>query len=927
MPLKVYIGDKFSHIHETEIFNSLIKELKKKFDQSEELIILIGNYYYNNQEFDATIIKKNSIIVIDFKKYGGEIVFSENGKWFAGSKEVKGGNRVNPFIQLRSNKFSLLNFFKNNEHLIIKSDKAINYGHINAMVIFHDPIKFDKKNLSPNLRQWFHITDFDNCIQLIENIRDSEINYTNEEMLNIINVLNVDDYFQFEDSVDQVRKKYNSVKTKHELTESQLNALKLISGFIDDETKKIFILNGAAGTGKTYLIKEIVTLLLEKEKSDFKILAPTGRACSNIREKIIHDVRTIHSQIYERTPDNDVKIKADDEEETKIYELYFDIKNNVDSVETLYIIDECSLLSDKFYKSEIFNFGSNKLLSDVLKYIKLLDSNRKLILIGDDKQIQRGNFEISSLNTEYFKKELNIEIDNCELNEIVRYRENSTILKSATKIRESIESEIYNEFTIKPDGNSIIKLNKESIHEIYASLDKEKSVIIKYKNEDCNKTNQWVKTNVMHNKLEVVMGDLLMFYKNYFLRKTNSYSNFPDYDHISNGEIGKVTWIGNSEQIPVRYGRKNPKEILLKFHDIKIQLSNGSEHLIKIFDNFIFSDKTEITNEELIGFMVRFTKEFQLKNGEWPNPNKIGPVNYYKAIQSDEYFNAARVKHAYSITCHKAQGSEWQNVVVDFNGFTGYKEDFFRWSYTAITRAVDKLFIINEPKIYPYIKLNWTDNYTVLDTDIVNILFFNKSNISSENLQELSVIFAIPNDNSEFFKFFTFLYGIFLPKQIAIDKVEHNLRGYYVRYHLNKSDKKAALNFTFDNNYNFRKPTIVNNATNDNQFATECINYILDYNYEFDINTSIDSVNNLLIKKFIADLSNVLKKIELKILSIEHLEYIERIVFKKNIELCVLHFNYNDDGFFTTVRPIKATSNEIIQEIKIVVNDLKNYTN
>ena len=927
MPLKVYIGEKFSYNHETKIFDSLIKKLKEEYDKSDELIILIGNYYYNNQEIDATIIKKNTVIVIDFKKYGGIIKFSENGKWYAGNEEVKGGNKINPFIQLRTNKFALVNFFKNNQSEIIKSKKTLNYGQINAMIIFHNSINFDKKFLTPNLRKWFHITDFDHCLELISKLTDEEINFTNDEILNITKVLNVTDYYSFDKSDEIKIKDFNLLKVKYELTNSQKDALNLISKFIDNREMNIFILNGAAGTGKTYLIKEIVSLLLEKEKSDFKILAPTGRASSNIREKIIHDIRTIHSQIYERTPEKDKEINQDGNEDTKIYELYFDIKKNIDSEETVYIIDECSLLSDDYYKSEIFNFGSNKLLSDVLNYIKLSNSNRKLILIGDDKQIQRGKYEISSLNKEYFKNEYNIVTDNFELNEIVRYKENSSILKNALKIRESIENNIYNEFILDSDEFNVFKLNKENIKDYYFNLDKKNTIIIKYTNEDCNRTNQWVKTKILQKNIGVEVGDILMFHKNYFLRKTSSFSDFPLYEHIHNGEIGEVIWVNDNPEVIVQgYGRGIPKKVRLVFRDIKINLPDGREYFIKIFENYLFSNESEISREELIGLLVKFTKDYKDKNNEYPNPKKIGAKKYYEAIQSDVYFNSARVKHAYSITCHKAQGSEWKNVLVDFCGFTGYKEDFFRWSYTAITRAVENLYIINDPKIHPYVNINWSDNTNCLDFSINNILFFNKSNTAKTEVKELSDILSIPDNIPEFSELFSFLYKIFLKNKIVIDKVEHNLNGYYVRYYLNKSDKKAALNFIFDGQYKFKKPTIVKKATNDDKFANDCLDYICNDNYEYDLNNLINSVKNDFIRRFIIYLSSKIQNRNIKILLIEHLNYTERIVFRKNNNLCILDFNYNDDGFITTVRPIKTNSNEIVKEIKIVVNDLKNYT-
>lgn len=925
MPLKVYIGEKFSHKHETEIFNSLIKKLKEQYDKSDELVILVGNFYYNNQEIDATIFKKNAVIVIDFKKYSGAIKFSENGKWYAGNEIIKGGNKINPFVQLRTNKFALVNFFKNNHYSILKSNKEINYGHIQAMVIFHNKISFQENTLPYNLQKWFHITDFDHCIEIINKLTDEEISFTNEEILNIIKVLNVTDYYSFDKSDEINIKNFNSIKVKHELTKSQLQALNFISEFIENKDKKIFILNGAAGTGKTYLIKEIVNLLLEKEKSDFKILAPTGRACSNIREKIIHDVRTIHSQIYERSPDKEEALNQDGDEDTKIYELNFKIKKNIDSEETVYIIDECSLLSDNYYKNEIFNFGSNKLLSDVLNYIRLNNSNRKIILIGDDKQIQRGKCELSSLNRDYFNKEHNIETDSFELNEIVRYKENSSILKNALKIRKSIKNNAYNEFIIDSDEIDIFKLNRENIKDYYHNLDKTNTVIIKYTNKDCNRTNQWVKTEILQKNVSIDVGDILMFHKNYFLRKTNSSSEYPEFDYINNGEVGIVKWISASPEIINQvYGRGIPKKIRLAFRDIKIRLSNGKEYAIKIFENYLFSDESEINREELIGLIVRFTKDYKNKYNEYPNPKKIGVKKYYEAIQSDEYFNSARVKHAYSITCHKSQGSEWKNVVVDFSGFTGYKEDFFRWSYTAITRAVEKLYIINDPKIHPYVNINWADNSNCLDFSINNILFFNKSNTTKTEIQELSSILSIPSNIPEFSELFSFLYEIFLKNKIVIDKVEHNFKGYYVRYYLKKSDKITALNFIFDGQYKFKKPTIVKNATNDEKFAIDCLEYICNNNYEYDLNISISTTENIFIKSFIIYLHEKLNSKNIKILLIEHLNYIERIFFGKNKDLCIIDFYYNDNNFITSVRPEKTNSIEIVEEVKTLINDLKN---
>jgi exodeoxyribonuclease-5 len=68
-----------------------------------------------------------------------------------------------------------------------------------------------------------------------------------------------------------------------------------------------------------------------------------------------------------------------------------------------------------------------------------------------------------------------------------------------------------------------------------------------------------------------------------------------------------------------------------------------------------------------------------------------------KKIKEDEFFNALQIKFAYAITCHKSQGGQWENVFVDLGYFTEDMLDksYLRWLYTALTRASQKLYLIN----------------------------------------------------------------------------------------------------------------------------------------------------------------------------------------------------------------------------------------
>lgn len=71
-----------------------------------------------------------------------------------------------------------------------------------------------------------------------------------------------------------------------------------------------------------------------------------------------------------------------------------------------------------------------------------------------------------------------------------------------------------------------------------------------------------------------------------------------------------------------------------------------------------------------------------------------------KKIKNDPYFNALQVKYAYALTCHKAQGGQWQKVFVDQGYMTEdmLTPDYFRWLYTAFTRATDTLYLVNWPE-------------------------------------------------------------------------------------------------------------------------------------------------------------------------------------------------------------------------------------
>jgi ATP-dependent exoDNAse (exonuclease V) alpha subunit len=119
------------------------------------------------------------------------------------------------------------------------------------------------------------------------------------------------------------------------------------------------------------MMKGLTDFLTETKRS-FKIAAPTGRAAKVISQKTKHKAYTIHKTIYSSKDIQEFKTK--DEDGTETFKFYYELKNNDDPNNTIYIIDEASMLSNVYSEGEFFRFGSGFLLKDLISYINF-DNN------------------------------------------------------------------------------------------------------------------------------------------------------------------------------------------------------------------------------------------------------------------------------------------------------------------------------------------------------------------------------------------------------------------------------------------------------------------------------------------------------------------------------------------------------------------------
>ena len=188
MSLLVYRVNDYSNTAEREQYRVLCNALKAKYAGIKDLCVFIANWSINGSELDGLVIKQDAIIVVEFKNYGGEIIATENGDW---RKEdgtvVKGGVRKSPYKQAQINRSNLLNGLRDSGFVAAK-----NLKHISSLIVFNQPIVLDDRGISRRVKSWLRICDNDHFIEKIEDITSSQTNFSDVELLKLVNDLNFD---------------------------------------------------------------------------------------------------------------------------------------------------------------------------------------------------------------------------------------------------------------------------------------------------------------------------------------------------------------------------------------------------------------------------------------------------------------------------------------------------------------------------------------------------------------------------------------------------------------------------------------------------------------------------------------------------------------------------------------------------------------
>ncbi|MBP3290685.1 MAG: AAA family ATPase [Alistipes sp.] len=452
-------------------------------------------------------------------------------------------------------------------------------------------------------------------------------------------------------------------KISFETTFSQKKVVEKLSDWLTSpDFSTIFVLNGYAGTGKTTLIAALVSVLNDMSIPSV-LLAPTGRAAKVLTRYSGKQANTIHKRIYrERTNAN--------------YESKFTLDINKERG-AVFIVDEASMLSDHSSEGQIF--GSGSLLEDLVTYVRS-GKECRLLLVGDNAQLPPVGADYSPALDESVMQSYG-DVIYTSMDDVVRQSAESGILFNATMLRCMLENGIYEvpQFDMQyPDFEAISGVDiLEKLQDAYDKYGRDEVIVVTRSNKRANKFNEGIRRYNLSAEEAIESGDMLMVVKNNY-HYTERIEDCP-MSFIANGDIARLKKIRRFEDF---YGFHFADAVLsfADYGDIEIGC--------KILLDTITSESPSLTREEGKRLFEEVEKDYlDIKS----------KIKRLKEIRENPHFNAIQVKFSYAVTCHKAQGGQWSAVFVDrcLFGDEPMSRDMLRWLYTAITRATDKVYLVN----------------------------------------------------------------------------------------------------------------------------------------------------------------------------------------------------------------------------------------
>ena len=449
----------------------------------------------------------------------------------------------------------------------------------------------------------------------------------------------------------------------YEPTPGQDGFFRAAGEFLTTDDGDILVVNGYAGTGKTSAVAAVIAALREL-KVPSVLLAPTGRAAKVLSSFAGVPAQTIHKAIYRQK-----SVSSDGFGEFSLS------PNKLKS--TLFVVDEASLIGIDAGESRSQGFfGTGNLLEDLISYVRN-GSDCRLILMGDDAQLPPvGMDESPALSKSYMEGFGGVRF--VSLTDVVRQAQSSGILMNATALRSNLGAGTLH---LKLDGYpDIERIGGEQLTDkiaaAYEEYGEDDTIILCRSNKRAIRYNLGIRSTVQYKEERLLRGDNLMIVKNCY--------QFLDEDskmgYIANGDTAVLQRIRGFEE---RYGL-HFAEATLRFPDYDDEIVTA-----KVCLDTLESESASLTYEQQNALYQGVNEDYS---------DIASKKKRYEAVREDPFYNALQLKYAQAVTCHKAQGGQWSCVFIDCPFWQPEQTpDDLKWLYTALTRAVQKVYLVNFP--------------------------------------------------------------------------------------------------------------------------------------------------------------------------------------------------------------------------------------
>lgn len=725
MTILVY-GEKASRTHENQMLHVFLDRLEERWANSTDWIITIANAMWNGAEIDLVCILPSAIIVADFKSYGGKLTGTENGPWQADGVIVKGGQKANPYQQLRNNKFSVLDWLQSKALL-----SGRNLGHISAGVIFSGRIE-DQLELPSKVRSWFYLTDLTSCAAMLDGLSSPELRIGKDEALEIVRRLGVQP-IEWASSRPQVRDIHSHPalqQVRTSLTGNQRDALQTLCNFVASDDFLSFSVLGMTSTGKSRLLAEVAEEV-KKAGKQVIVLEPNRRLADGAEM----ESNSIYAHLYTGNVNGDDEL--DDVAEHKKVKV-IPLRECDDATDCVYLLDDSHLLGNsRFSTPDGKQYGSGQLLSDFFDFAEIGNTKRKVVFFGDPHQIQRASYEDSVLSGE-FQKARGLKHQCLELTQLIDTTRGSAKLANAVKLVSAIRTQKFAALELSTDDGFRIVEKKDAASEILEHFRANPGSVwyLTETNGQANALTQWVRER-LHGKgsLDAVeVGDLLEIYVSPDVRDAfGSRVAMQSGGRISVKSVGKRTL----HQQGLSWVKSGP----IKFHSIRCGIHSRDKVELEVFEEFLKAEKPELDKETAVAESV------------WRNAIKRDREKAFHgkqaALQGMEVLpppppapDFTYARYGYASTVHHAQGMSQPVCYVNCDHAAGrHSEGFFRWLYSALTVAERELVLLNFSDIHPFDAAVWNACAVKEATDIAVGAgwAFQPNGIASERDQQRSL--------------------------------------------------------------------------------------------------------------------------------------------------------------------------------------------